>query len=68
MNETKEWWKSKTVWGALVSMGASLAALRGFELDGLSQDQLAGALAALASAVGAAVAILGRFQARSEIR
>ncbi|KTQ85335.1 hypothetical protein NS365_12990 [Aureimonas ureilytica] len=68
MNDTKDWWKSKTVWGALVSMGASLAALRGFELDGLSQDQLAGTLAALASAIGAAVAILGRFQARSEIR
>lgn len=68
MNETKDWWKSKTVWGALVAMGASLAALRGFELDGLSQDQLASALAAAASAIGAAVAIFGRFQARSEIR
>ena len=68
MNQTKEWWKSKTVWGALVALGASLAALFGYQLDGGAQDQLAGALAAGASAVGAVVAILGRFQAETGIR
>ncbi|WP_062113818.1 hypothetical protein [Aureimonas sp. AU40] len=68
MIETKQWWKSKTVWGGLVALCASLAALAGFQLDGGAQDQLAEALAAGASALGAVIAILGRFQAQAEIR
>ena len=51
-----------------MALGAGLAALFGYQLDGGAQDQLAGALAASASAVGAVVAILGRFQAEAGIR
>jgi hypothetical protein len=68
MTETKQWWKSKTVWGGLVALGGSLAALFGLPLDGGAQDQLAEALTAGASALGAVIAILGRFQAESQIR
>ncbi len=68
MTDSTQWWKSKTVWAGLVTLGAGLAALFGFELDGGAQDGLVEALAAGASAIGAAIAILGHVRARAQMR
>ncbi|WP_062208216.1 hypothetical protein [Aureimonas sp. AU12] len=67
MTDTKEWWKSKTVWGGLVALIGALGGLFGLELDGATQDELAAALAIAASAVGALVAILGRLDAKARL-
>lgn len=67
MIDTKEWWKSKTVWGALVALGGALGGLFGMELDGAAQDEVATALSVAAGAVGAIVAVIGRLDARARL-
>ena len=68
MEDTKNWYESRTVWGAALALAASLAGLFGVEIAGLASDEAATALTAAASAIGAAIAIFGRFDARSRIR
>ena len=68
MDDSKNWYESRTVWGAALALAASLAGLFGVEIAGLSSDEAVTALTTAASAIGAAVAIFGRFDARSRIR
>ncbi|WP_279477836.1 hypothetical protein [Aureimonas sp. SK2] len=68
MDEIKNWYQSRTVWGAALALTASLAGLFGVEVVGLTSEEAVTALTAAASAVGAAVAIFGRFDARTRIR
>jgi hypothetical protein len=67
MNEVKDWYRSKTIWGGLVALGAALAGLFGIDVDGASSDALALALTDAAAAVGAVIAIWGRLDARQTI-
>lgn len=64
----KKWWESKGVWGGLVAVGAGVAGLFGYALSADEQDALAGAVAALASAIGGALAVYGRIKAASDIK
>ena len=68
MDDIKNWYESRTVWGAALALAASLAGLLGVEVEGLASEEAVVALTAAASAVGAAVAIFGRFDARTRIR
>ena len=68
MTDTKNWWASKTVWGGLVALCGGLAGLFGLEIDGSLNDNLATALTEAAGAIGALVAIFGRFDARATLR
>lgn len=63
MLDHKPWYTSKTIWGALVAIGATLASMMGFDLDTQAQGQLVDAALQLVTAAGALVAIFGRLVA-----
>jgi hypothetical protein len=66
MIDTKLWYQSKTVWGALIAIAASLLQATGVDFDLAGQDQLAENLVALSGAIGAIgglVALYGRMSA-----
>ncbi|MGS4886109.1 hypothetical protein [Roseibium sp. MB-4] len=74
MNSTKSLFKSKTFWGAVIAIVASLAGLFGFEITATDQQDLIGlydqALAAwdsIAVVAGGLLAIYGRVTATSRI-
>lgn len=67
MDATKRWYQSKTVWGALVAVGASLAQATGLELAPDVQNDIADLAIAIAGVVGGAVSIYGRISASSVI-
>jgi hypothetical protein len=67
MSDTKHWYQSKAVWGAMVTIVASLAQLAGLEIDGEAQDQIGEALMAISGGIGGLVAIYGRIRAETRI-
>jgi len=67
MNDVKPWYLSKTIWGALVSVGATLGAMFGLPVDSGGQAALTEAILQTVSAVAGIVAILGRVGAESRI-
>lgn len=67
MSDEKPWYLSKTIWSALVSVAATLAAMFGLDVDASGQSALAEAILQTVSAVSGIVAILGRFTATSRI-
>jgi hypothetical protein len=67
MNEAKPWYLSKTIWGALVSVAATLGGMFGLPVDATGQAALTEAILQTVSAVAGIVAILGRVSADSRI-
>ncbi|MBB4954472.1 hypothetical protein H4S14_002949 [Agrobacterium vitis] len=67
MMESKPWYVSKTVWGAVVAIVASILNLGGFELGVPEQGQLIDGLVAIAGSIGGIVAIYGRVVASHSI-
>jgi hypothetical protein len=63
MSDTKYWYQSKTVWGSLIAILASVLHAGGFELDGNAQGDLADGIVALAGAIGGLLALYGRLSA-----
>lgn len=67
MEDLKTWYQSRTIWGALVAILASLAHAGGFSLTATDQGQIADALVSLVGAAGGLVAIWGRVRATSKV-
>lgn len=67
MKQDKEWFESKTIWGALVAIAASFSGALGLSLDLGTQNEMAEALVQLFGAAGALVAIYGRLTATRKI-
>lgn len=67
MNDQKPWYLSKTIWGALVSVTATVATMAGVPVDSGSQAVLTESILQTVSAVAAIVAIVGRVGASSRI-
>lgn len=67
MLDMKQWYQSKTVWGALIAMGAPLLRHVGVEMGLAEQANLADALATIAGALGGVLAIYGRIRASGPI-
>jgi hypothetical protein len=63
MTNYKPWFLSKTIWGSLISASAALATVFGLSIDGQTQAELAEIVVQLTGAVGALMAIYGRFAA-----
>ncbi len=63
MVEEKQWYQSKTIWGALLAVGASFMGALGITIDAVAQADLADALIQLIGAIGAMTAIYGRLSA-----
>jgi hypothetical protein len=67
MNDHKPWYLSKTIWGAAVSVGATLSAMFGLPVDASGQAVLTEAVLQTVSAVAGIIAIFGRLSADSRI-
>ncbi|MEQ1756625.1 MAG: hypothetical protein ABL973_21095 [Micropepsaceae bacterium] len=67
MNNTKPWWRSKTVWASIIAMLAGIASLADIHLDATLQDELASLVTAAAEVASGAIAMLGRIQAQSTL-
>ncbi|KQT88243.1 hypothetical protein [Aurantimonas sp. Leaf443] len=67
MDDVKAWYRSKTIWGAIVALGASLAGLAGLAIDPAGQETLVSALADIGVALGAILAVVGRIRAQKAI-
>jgi len=67
MMDEKQWYQSKTIWGALLAVTASLFGAFGISIDTGVQNELSDALIQLIGAVGAIAAIYGRFSATNII-
>jgi len=67
MIDAKPWYLSKTVWGAVVAIGASLAGLTGLHIDPNVQASMVEAAFQIASAAGGLIALLGRLSANHKL-
>ena len=67
MTDTKYWYQSKTVWGSLIAIMASVLHAGGFELGSEAQNELADSIVALVGAVGGLLAIYGRLSAEKRV-
>jgi hypothetical protein len=70
MNDTQPWYLSRGVWGALVSVLATLAAALSHnkvQILPADQDQIVTLILTLAGALGSAVALIGRLMATKQI-
>lgn len=67
MNDTKPWFRSRTIWAALVAVAASLGGYAGFDADATTQAQLTEAILQLVAAAGGLTAVFGRISASSRI-
>ncbi|SMF49181.1 hypothetical protein SAMN02982989_2613 [Xaviernesmea oryzae] len=67
MDGMKTWYQSKTVWGALIAVGASFLQMAGIELGQDVQADLADIAVTLAGVAGGLLAIYGRIAAQSGI-
>lgn len=67
MKEMKPWYLSKTIWGGLVAIGASVGALVGAPVTVGDQQVLTEALLQFVGAGGAVLAVIGRLAARQRI-
>lgn len=67
MDETKAWYQSKTIWGALAAIVASILQAAGAPLEPGMERDLVEALTTFAGAAGGLVAIYGRLSAERRV-
>jgi hypothetical protein len=67
MNDTKPWYTSVGVWGAIVTILTPALRLLKIELDAQAQADLAGMLFSAATIIAGAVALYGRLRAAKRI-
>ncbi len=63
----KNWYQSKTVWGALVVILSALLRAGGYEFGEAEAAQLTDAAATIATAIGGLLALYGRLTAKLPI-
>lgn len=68
MMTEKPFYLSKTVWGALVTLGALIAGLFNVELDAALQTELTETLSNMGVAFGALLALYGRVKANKSLK
>ncbi len=68
MEQSKPWYRSRTIWASIVTVASLIGAALGLPVDDAEQQTLVDALLQAAAATGALVAIVGRLAARSKIR
>ena len=68
MNDTsKSWLQSRTVWGALIAIVASIGGLAGTDIEPGEQADILDAIMAIVAAGGGLLAIFGRIAARKRL-
>ena len=67
MLDQKPWYLSRTIWGALLAVAASVANSSGIAISESTQGELADIMVSMTGAAGALVAIYGRLNATDMI-
>jgi len=67
MSDSKNWYQSKTIWGALIAIVASVLQASGDSIDAGAQTQIVDGLVSLSGAMGGLVAIYGRLSAERRV-
>ena len=68
MDNMKQWYQSKTVWGALIAVLAPLLQVAGLNLPQGFESDLAEGIMTVAGGVGGLIALYGRLSATRIIR
>jgi len=68
MEETKVWYMSLTLWGAIVTVLAAIGGLFGIDIDADTQKQIIEYIVLGASAIGGLMAAYGRIRASKTIK
>jgi hypothetical protein len=71
MNDSKPWWQSRTLLGALITLVSAAASAAGLSADTTLQEGLQGdvmnTLTSVGSVAGAAISIWGRLSAATRL-
>jgi hypothetical protein len=67
MDDVKAWYYSRTVWGALVAILASLAHFAGVGVAAAEEAEMVDLIVTAAGALGGIVALAGRLAARRRV-
>ncbi|WP_160005486.1 hypothetical protein [Rhizobium sp. 18055] len=68
MVDLKNWYSSKTIWGALVAIIASAMHFTGVDIVAADRSQIVDAIVNIAGALGGLLAVYGRVTAKSAIK
>jgi len=67
MGGKKPWYKSKTVWSGVITVGASIAGTFGVQVDPETQQQLVNQIVPAITTLTGLGAVIGRLIARDEL-
>ena len=67
-DDLKAWYQSRTVWGALIAIIASLANAAGLEVTAGDEGELADLVVSAVGTIGGLIALSGRISARRRVR
>ncbi|MDO9417986.1 hypothetical protein [Pararhizobium sp.] len=67
MVDSKLWFQSKTVWGALLTIAASLATVLGYDISPADQANISDMLMAIIAAGGGLLSLYGRISASKRL-
>ncbi|MBO9123241.1 MULTISPECIES: hypothetical protein [unclassified Rhizobium] len=68
MPDLKNWYSSKTIWGAVVAILASALHFTGVDIASGDRSQIVDAIVNIAGALGGLLAVYGRVTAKSAIK
>lgn len=66
-DQEKPWWASKSVWGGLIAVLASVLAAFGYDIGAQDQQAIVVSAVSIAGAVGGVIAVVGRVKASHRI-
>jgi len=67
MENTKPWYKSKTMWGGIVAVLAGIAGVFGYNLGAEEQQVVVNSLVGIGGSVGGLLALYGRIKADGKV-
>lgn len=67
MMDMKTWYQSKTVWGALLTIGASLVNAAGYDISPADQVDFSERITTIITAAGGLLALYGRLSASKRL-
>ena len=68
MNDIKNWWQSKTIWGGIITVVAVALGAFGYTLSGDDQIALVEFVSTIGGAIGGLLAIYGRVKASKAVK
>lgn len=68
MEDAKQWYYSKTIWGALLAVGSSVLQVKGLQIGAADQSAIVDSAVSIAGAVGGLLAVYGRITASTAIK